>query len=460
MKYEKITREFLADFYTPVSLFLRIRQKYPQSLLLESSDYSSREDSQSFICFQPMESIVLNSNTLSIRKFDEIHEESINRDKLVDRFSDFVSSIDVGEERNSSHIFGYSCYDLVQYFENINFDTSKPGDHIPLMRYDFFRFVLRFDHFHEKILLTEYVPIGEESQFDRIMQIIRYQHTPEFMFNLNGDESSNSSSEEFMESVKMAKHHLQRGDIFQIVLSRSFSQKYNGDEFMVYRHLRSVNPSPYLYFFDYGDFKLFGSSPEAQLVLKNGLAEIHPIAGTVRRTGDYKEDTRQAKRLADDPKENAEHVMLVDLARNDLSRHGHDVRVKKYKEIQFFSHVIHLTSVVQASLKNEKKSFRLFGDTFPAGTLSGAPKYKAMQLIDSFEKTRRGFYGGAIGMMGLNGDINHAILIRSFLASGNTLRYQAGAGVVIDSKPENELQEVNNKLAALKAAIKMAANNE
>lgn len=253
--------------------------------------------------------------------------------------------------------------------------------------------------------------------------------------------------------MKKAKEHCFRGDVFQLVLSRRFFQNFKGDEFNVYRTLRSINPSPYLFFFDYGDFKIFGSSPEAQLIVQDGKAEIHPIAGTFKKTGDDKKDLISAKELAKDPKENSEHVMLVDLARNDLSRNGTNVVVEKNREIQFYSHVIHLVSKVTCKMKTTTNTFRVVADTFPAGTLSGAPKHKALQLIDKYEKIKRNFYGGAIGYMDFNGNFNHAIIIRSFLSLNNQLHYQAGAGIVADSIPESELQEVYNKLGALDKAL-------
>ena len=457
MNYKKIHKQILADFYTPVSLFMRVRQKYHQALLLESSDYSSREDSQSFICFDALEGIILENGTLIHSSGESRKVLDLNTTKLVTRINDFKDSIKI-QGRDESYIFGFSAYETVRYYEDIKLNECKKGDDTPDLRFDFYRFILKFDHFFETLAIIEHIPEGDSSQIKSIEQLINYQHTPAFDFRLETEETSNISGDDFKQNIRTVKDHLKRGDIFQLVLSRSFEIGYKGDVFNVYRSLRSVNPSPYLYFFDYGSYKIFGSSPEAQIVINNRLAEIHPIAGTVRRSGNYDEDMRNAESLSKDPKENAEHVMLVDLARNDLSIHSQKVRVKKYKEVQFFSHVIHLTSVVEGELKSEHDAVDVFADTFPAGTLSGAPKYKAMQIIDNLESTKRGFYGGAIGMMGLNGDINMAILIRSFLASNNTLRYQAGAGIVIDSNEESELQEVNNKLAALKKAIINASN--
>jgi len=458
MNYKKISKKFLSDLHTPVSCYLKLRQKFPQLLLLESSDYSSKENSRSFICFDPIEGISLNDATFTWYKQSDIKNVSIKPNELLTHQQAFLDGIKILPEQDAAGVFGYTCFEAVQNYETIVFNKDKPSDGIPTLKYDFYRFIISFDHFFETMEITENIPENEESQLDDIYQIINHQDTQTFDFKINGTEKSNITGTQFKDNIKIAKEHLKRGDVFQVVLSRRFEQAYTGDVFNVYRSLRSVNPSPYLYYFDYGFYRIFGSSPEAQIVVKNDKAEIHPIAGTFKRTGNYKEDLKNADELKADKKENAEHVMLVDLARNDLSKHATNVNVKKYKDIQFFSHVIHLTSVVEGTLSIKESSLNVFADTFPAGTLSGAPKFKAMEIIDKLETTKRGFYGGAIGMLGLNGDINHAILIRSFLAIDKTLKYQAGAGIVIHSDEESELQEVNNKLGALKAAIKKAEN--
>ena len=292
----------------------------------------------------------------------------------------------------------------------------------------------------------------------KVIELIKSKNYSAFNFSTQGKTSSNLTDAEYKEHVDLAKKHCARGDVFQLVLSKKFSQQFKGDEFNVYRALRSINPSPYLFYFDYGDFKIFGSSPEAQLVINKGKAEIHPIAGTFKRTGNDEKDAELAKQLSIDDKENAEHVMLVDLARNDLSRHGSNVKVEKYREVQFFSHVIHLVSKVTGNMHKDTTTMQVVADTFPAGTLSGAPKHKAMQLIEKYEKTSRDFYGGAIGFMDFDGNFNHAIVIRTFLSKNHQLHWQAGAGLVSKSNPETELQEVYNKLGALTKAIELAEN--
>ncbi len=456
MKYVRHSKQIISDLYTPVGCFLRLRQKYHQVLLLESSDYSSKENSKSFICFDPLEGIEIKGS--HVKKYNQNGQDNYDKtpDLILDELQLFIEDVIVDDADNLHGIFGYSCYESVEYFDTIKFDKSKTTDDIPTMKYDFYKYMVVIDHYSDTMEIHEYLQENETSSIDKIIQMLNYKDVQTFSFHVDGEESSNIEDEQYKSNIRQAKSHLQNGDIFQVVLSRRYEQSYSGDVFNVYRTLRSINPSPYLYFFDYGGYKIFGSSPEAQITISGDTAEIHPIAGTFKRTGDTLLDIEKAAELRSDPKENAEHVMLVDLARNDLSKHTTNVHVKKYQEIQYFSHVIHLTSVVEGTLSDPDDALDIYADTFPAGTLSGAPKYKAMQIIDKLETTGRGFYGGAIGMIGLNGSINQAILIRSFLAIDRTLRYQAGAGIVIDSDEESELQEVNNKLAALKAAIKKA----
>jgi anthranilate synthase component 1 len=357
-------------------------------------------------------------------------------------------------------LFGYISYDAVQYFEDIDFSTNKKDEfEIPDILYQVYRHVIAIDHFKNELYLFEHNLAGQqtESKLNEIADLLKNNNFPRYTFEVEDEEKSNISDEAYVDMVTQGKKHCFRGDVFQIVLSRRFESAFKGDEFNVYRTLRSINPSPYLFYFDYGHFKIFGSSPEAQIVIKDDEAVIYPIAGTFRRTGNDEADAELARKLSNDPKENSEHVMLVDLARNDLSRNGSEVEVETFKEVQFYSHVIHLVSKVLGKLEEGTSTVQIVADTFPAGTLSGAPKHKAMKLIDKYENTRRGYYGGAIGFLGFQGDFNHAIMIRSFLSHGHKLYYQAGAGVVAKSVEENELQEVNNKLAALRNAIEEAA---
>tara|TARA_R110002072_G_scaffold63107_3_gene157321 strand:- start:975 stop:2189 length:1215 start_codon:yes stop_codon:yes gene_type:complete len=372
-------------------------------------------------------------------------------------FSNFSESIDldcVASLKSFNGLYGYTTYDSVQYFETIKLSNPPTPSAIPFMQYSFYRFIIAINHFNDEMTLIENIEEGTESRIEEIKTIIDAQAFNTQNFEIIGDESSNCSDDDFKDYVTKAKSHCKRGDVFQLVLSRQFQQEFKGDEFNVYRALRSINPSPYLFYFDYGSFKLMGSSPEAQIKIEAGKATINPIAGTFRRTGNMAEDIKLGKMLSEDKKETAEHVMLVDLARNDLSKHADQVKVEVFKEVQFFSHVIHLVSTVQGKIKGNPMT--IVGDTFPAGTLSGAPKYKAMELIDRYENQSRGFYGGAVGIIGLDGSVNLAIAIRSFVSKQNKLYYQAGAGIVIHSQEEKELQEVNNKLAALKKALILA----
>ncbi len=459
MKINTQYRELLSDLTTPVSIFLKLRETYAEVLLLESSDYSSKENSLSFICVDSLATLEIQNGHLIRNDFSSTGPTKSDIKDAVKEVTTFLNSFEINSPEEISAftgLFGYTGFDAVQYFDTLNFDAEKDGYNIPDIRYDMYRCVIVFDHFYGRMFVIENVPEGEPSQIQQFLTIIRKQDHQAFSFETKGEEEANMSDQDFMDTVSQCKDYAQRGDVFQIVPSRRFSQGFSGDEFNVYRALRSINPSPYLFYFDYGSFKIFGSSPEAQIVIKGRDAEIHPIAGTFKRTGDIEADARSAQELSNDPKENAEHTMLVDLARNDLSKNTTNVHVEKYKEVQYFSHVIHLTSVVKGTLKQEVHPYQIFADTFPAGTLSGAPKYKALELINKLEPTQRGFYGGGIGMLGFGGEINHAIMIRSFLSYGGKLHYQAGAGIVIDSQEESELQEVNNKLAALKKALTLA----
>ncbi len=453
-------KKILADTITPVSIYLKIRDKYPNSILLESSDYHGNENSFSYICCNPIADITIKNNTI-IEAFPDGSSLRTKIDSSIDvpgRISEFGEKFeteDLDFKFINNGLFGYIAYDAVQYFEDVSIDKKEGDLDIPEIYYAIYQNIIAINHFKNEAYIFSHC-YNKESNIDNINQLIENKNFASYSFKNSFDENSNLTDTEFKEQVELAKKHCFRGDVFQLVLSRRFSQGFKGDEFNVYRALRSINPSPYLFYFDYGNFKIFGSSPEAQLVVKNGMAEIHPIAGTFKRTGNDEKDLEIAKSLSKDEKENAEHVMLVDLARNDLSRNGENVKVETYKEIQFFSHVIHLVSKVVGRKFDDAITYQIVADTFPAGTLSGAPKHKAMQLIEKYEKTNRTFYGGAIGFMDFNGNFNHAIIIRSFLSKNHRLYYQAGAGIVAKSSAENELQEVYNKLGALKNALELA----
>ena len=452
------TKQLLSDTVTPVGLYLKLRDRFHNSFLLESSDYHGNDNNFSFICLEPLASFIVVDKTITKTGLGlDTEIEITERSQVIKELQCMIDTFDIDNKYGVNGLFGYTNYDAVRYFDTLAIDAPKKEKHAtPEMYYSLFRYIIQIDHFKNELLITENLVDGAESNIQEIVELVKNNNHPQYNFKLNGTEGTNISDDNFRSLVRKGKEHCQKGDVFQIVLSRQFSQEFNGDEFNVYRALRSVNPSPYLFYFDFGDFKLFGSSPEAQLKSSNGKATINPIAGTFKRTGNDIEDQQAAEELAKDPKENAEHTMLVDLARNDLSRHGKNVSVKTYKDTQFYSHVIHLVSEVEANLNSSSDALQIFADTFPAGTLSGAPKYRAMQLIDGYENQNRGFYGGAIGVFGFDGSVNHAITIRSFLSKNNTLFFQAGAGVVVDSNEENELQEVNNKLGALKQALSLA----
>jgi anthranilate synthase component 1 len=458
IKIQNKTHQQLADMMTPVGLYLKLRDKFHNSLLLESSDYHAKENNYSFICLDPLVTFMVQDDSIAIKGLDLDNKIKINqKNQVISSLQNLIATFDIEDTKTVNGFFGYTNYDAVQYFETLAFKTSKNKAHqTPEMFYALFRYIVQIDHFKNKLIITENIINNEDTKLADIISLVNNTTYPNYGFALKGTETSNIDDETFKNLVRKGKAHCQKGDVFQIVLSRQFKQAFSGDEFNLYRALRSVNPSPYLFYFDFGDFRLFGSSPEAQLKASNGKAIINPIAGTFKRTGNDAQDKILAEQLAKDPKENAEHTMLVDLARNDLSRHGKNVTVKTYKETQFYSHVIHLVSEVEADLNSTSDALQVYADTFPAGTLSGAPKYRAMQLIDQLENQQRGFYGGAIGVFGFDGSINHAITIRSFLSKENTLFFQAGAGVVVSSNEEKELQEVNNKLGALKKALALA----
>lgn len=456
MKIKTNKTTLLSDLSTPVSLYLKLREQFAEVILLESSDYSSREDSLSFLCCDSLTTLDVDNGLISITNHISGAKTTTTGDPIAS-VNEFISKIETDTDEPYSGVFGYTSFDGIQYFESITHMADKPKyNGLPTIRYDFFRYVIVFDHFFGKMTIIEHEVDNENTQIDQILNLINKQDSQTYYFQKEGDIQQNMSDDRFKEIVGICKEHCQKGDVFQIVPSRRYSQAFRGDEFNVYRALRSINPSPYLYYFDYGSYKIFGSSPEAQIVVKGNSAEIHPIAGTFKRTGDSARDAELAQQLSDDPKENAEHTMLVDLARNDLSKNTRNVQVEKYKEVQYFSHVIHLTSVVKGSLRDKISGYQILADTFPAGTLSGAPKYKALQLIDGLEPTARGYYGGGLGMIGLKGDVNHAIMIRSFLSHEGILHCQAGAGIVIDSDEQKEMEEVNNKLAALMQALEAA----
>jgi len=454
----------LADIFTPVGIYLRLRDRFRDTILLESTDHHAADNSYSFIGINAIAGMEISSTRQLEYKLPGQKPEKMAISQPGDvpnQLWDFMQRFEIvpaahKSARFAQGLYGYTSYDAVQFFDSVQFSEKESGASIPLMRYRLYQYVIAINHFKDELYLCENKIPGLESDLAIVESLIRSKDVPVFPFRMVGPESANMPDESYINIVRKGMAGCLRGDVFQIVLSRRFQQAFQGDEFNVYRALRSINPSPYLFFFDYGDYKLLGSSPEAQLIIANGKAIVHPIAGTYKRSGDDLIDAQETEKLLKDAKENAEHVMLVDLARNDLSRICEEVQVTHYRQVQYFSHVIHLVSEVTGKVPTGTNPFLLIAKTFPAGTLSGAPKIRAMQLIDQFEPTSRSYYGGAIGFMGFDGSCNHAIMIRTFLSKQNTLTYQAGAGIVAASNPESELAEVNNKLGALKKALELA----
>lgn len=461
-RYQTNCKRMHGDMHTPVSIYLKVRDLYPQSALMESSDYQANENSLSFIALCPLANIGVNKGIATATYPDKSKTETLISSKhtVEQALNGFISRFEVhGCNKEVCGLYGYTTFNAVRYFEQIPVRESHDEmNDAPDILYILYKYIIVFNHFKNELTLVEMLPAGEESKLHELEAAIDNRNYASYNFAVTGPITSPVTDDEHKENVRKGISHCLRGDVFQIVLSRRFVQPYTGDDFKVYRALRSINPSPYLFYFDFGGYRIFGSSPETHCKVDNRQAYIDPIAGTTYRSGNQIKDKELTEALLNDPKENAEHVMLVDLARNDLSRNCHDVRVVFYKEPQYYSHVIHLVSRVCGTMDKEANTIKTFIDTFPAGTLSGAPKVKAMQLISEIEPHNRGAYGGCVGFIGLNGNLNQAITIRTFVSRNNELWLQAGGGIVAASNEENELQEVNNKLGALRKAIEMAVS--
>ena len=453
-KYTTTSKTILADLYTPVGVYMRLRDLYPQSALMESSDYHEKDNSRSFIGIDPLASVAIGHGMATVTYPDgSTFQHEVNKEYRSDKaIHQLIDCIEVsGDDAKTCGLFGYTSFNAVRYFEDINVkDETQAKNDAPDLLYILYKVVIVFDHFNNTLKI---VSLDGEAKLDEVIRAMNKANVKAYDFHPVGDVRSTLTDDEHRENIRRGIKHCLRGDVFQIVLSRRFIQSYEGDDFKLYRALRSINPSPYLFYFDFGGFRIFGSSPETHCRIEGRKAYIDPIAGTTKRTGDAEADRKGAEYLRNDPKENAEHVMLVDLARNDLSRNCHGVKVDFYKDLQYYSHVIHLVSRVSGELDNGADPIKSFIDTFPAGTLSGAPKVRAMQLISEYEPHNRGAYGGCIGYIGLDGSLNQAITIRTFVSRNGELWFQAGGGIVAKSDVEYELQEVNNKLGALRKAI-------
>lgn len=460
-KYRTKSKTILSDLYTPVSAYLRLRDTGVQSALMESNDYHSKENSRSFIGIWPLASVSV-EHGVAVLKFPDnsVIRKNITEDYRVENaVSEFLQQLNVeGENSEYCGLYGYTSFNAVRYFENIPVkDSTADKNDAPDMLYVLFKTVVMFNHFSSKLTIIDMIEDGSnEDKISEVEKLLSKTGVRVDDFHPVGETTSTLTDEQHKANIRKGIAHCLRGDVFQIVLSRRFVQKYEGDDFKLYRALRSVNPSPYLFYFDFGGFRILGSSPETHCRIENNRAYIDPIAGTTKRTGNAEQDRKNAEYLRNDPKENAEHVMLVDLARNDLNRNCNNVVVDFYKDMQFYSHVIHLVSRVSGDMRPDANPIRTFVDTFPAGTLSGAPKVRAMQLISEIEPHNRGIYGGCIGFLGLKGSLNQAITIRTFVSRNNELWFQAGGGIVAKSNEDYELNEVNNKLGALRAAVILA----
>lgn len=464
VKIKSECKKMLADLYTPVGIYLRIRDKFPGSVLLESADNNAGKNSHSYIAINPIAGMEIKKDTLEYKYpgQKEINEPLEPETNVADKLMSFIKSFESTEDSPisvSQSFFGYTAYDAIPFFDNLVLKKKKVvNPDIPLLRYRLYQYVIAIDHFKNELYLCENKFEGISSERDEIETLIRIKDCPTYKFEASNQERSNLTDEEYREMVQKGIDKCKAKELNQIVVSRNFHQEFKGDDFNVYRCLRSINPSPYLFYFDYNDYKLMGSSPESQLVINDNIAEISPIAGTVKRTGNEDIDRQATQDLLNNPKENNEHDMLVDLAKAELRKFAKNIQIAEFRKVHTYSHVIHLVSKVTGEVTANTNPFSAMADSFPAGTLTGSPKNRAIELINEYEPSNRGFYGGCIGIVGLNGAFNHAIMIRSFLSKNNTLYYQAGAGVVDMSTPEGELQEVNNKLNALKSAIKMANN--
>ncbi len=360
-------KKLLADVYTPVGIYLRLRDRFRDTVLLESTDFHVGENSFSIIGINAIAGIEISNYSEIEFKLpsQNIQKIKITKDtKVADELWRFMQHFNIIEPptlpvSKAQGLFGYTTFDAIQFFEDIKFKSliSAVNPEIPLVRYRLYQYVIVINHFKDELFICENHINGIESEVDIVESLIKSKDVPSYPFAVVKKETSSLTDDEYVSMVKKGIAACARGDVFQVVLSRKFLQKFSGDEFNVYRSLRNINPSPYLFYFDYGDYRLFGSSPESQLIVQNNMAIVHPIAGTFKRTGNDSVDEELAGKLAKDEKENAEHVMLVDLARNDLSRVCNEVKVTRFCEVQYFSHVIHLVSEVKGKVSENTNPF-------------------------------------------------------------------------------------------------------
>ena len=451
---------------TPATVFMKLRQLTP-TFLLESIERGVDQSRYSFLGIGSSQSIQVRSGTFFLNG-DEIstpnsQEEMMNLfRKTLSKLPDLKPAIDTVPF--SGGIVGFSSFDMVRYFEHLPIAKNKKGILAPPdSSYISPTSLLIFDHKRNKMALVHSGNEDERVQLrTEILAMLNIDIEPNLEKTIYSEPEANIDKKTFYEAVDKAKHHIYEGDIFQIVLSIAFSGSYDLDPFDVYRAMRLINPSPYMFYCESDGFKIAGSSPEALVRLNSDKASLRPIAGTRPRGSNTEEDKSHKESLLADEKEIAEHIMLVDLARNDLGRvakHG-SIEVSPYQSIEYYSHVMHIVSGVQGKLDEKYDAFDLFAAAFPAGTLVGAPKVRAMELIDHIEPNLRGVYGGTVGYFAKNGDMDQAIAIRTIVFSDEKYCFQAGAGIVADSMPENEYKEVLAKSEILRTALKMVNEGE
>ncbi len=470
-----IVREIAADLETPTGLYLKLRGNGP-SFLLESVEGGERMARYSFIGVAPRAQYIVRGNEVEVVEGSRRHIIVLNPGAdpthfLHSELRRFQSAPGTGLPRFIGGLVGYLGYESVRYFEP-RLSSKLRRSHLPDGIYLLTDTVVAFDHARRSLFLIANVLDGDtEGANRRLAQVAGQIHGPlppasQPSIGSSGT-SSNMGKEQFEQLVRTAKEHIAAGDIFQAVLSQRFSRETGAEPFDVYRAVRRLNPSPYMFFFDFGSIDgqpltLVGSSPEVFARLEGRSASLRPIAGTRARGADNATDTALMEELLHDPKERAEHVMLVDLGRNDLGRvceYG-SVKVPELFSVERYSHVMHIVSDVEGTLRPKLTAFDLVRAAFPAGTVSGAPKVRAMEIIAELEPEARGPYAGIVGYFGFDGAMDACLAIRTLVAEGHTFSVQAGAGIVADSDPEKEYQETVNKAAAMLRAIEMAERND
>ena len=466
-----VSRRILADILTPVSLFLSIRQDSELPFLFESVEGGERLARYSFLGKNPYQTLRFDGESVTLHKQDDepvfLSEDYFD---ALERLTTQHSEPELQDlPRLTGGAVGFSSYDTVREIEDLP-NTPKNDVLLPEAIWSFYDEVFAFDHVKQQVVLMKTIFVDESTdlktaydsaqlKLDQMEKTATSARPSSEPFYLNSEQlKSNLSRETFHTSVKKAKEYIFEGDIFQVVLSQRFEIPFKGDRFTLYRALRMVNPSPYLFFLELDDFALIGSSPEVLVRVTDDEVRLLPIAGTRPRGKSHEEDLAYEEDLKNDPKEIAEHIMLVDLGRNDLSRvcRSGSVKLERNQSIERFSHVMHIVSDVVGEIAEGKTSVQALKNCFPAGTVSGAPKIRAMEIIDELEPTKRGPYAGAVGYFDFSGNMDTCIAIRTMVVTNDSVYIQAGAGIVADSDPEMEYQETRNKAGALVEALSLA----